>query len=407
MKQEVLTTGVPDTNLEYDQTKPVKFPPNLFKLPTLAAFVGARGMGKTYSGTALMKYHFDNDYFTRGFIISPTYESNEVLHLLPIREGDIYKVYHGAQKALTDIIEKVEADVKIHKNMKIYKKLYWTMKKKQEKGEKYEEIDAEDRKYMEEMQTVIAKMYFDLEERVAKKQKLTNADKFTIDHIRFPEPVRLETNERKQPLTHLWPLFFPPYEMKHPHPVIFIDDMSHSDIYSTAHNNPLVNLSLRHRHLGGAGYGVTIYFLVQTFKTGVPLALRFNCQQFHIFGGSDISVLDSMYEEFGGLCDRETFYKLYFQAVGDHMPSHDFLTIDKNATDYSRRFRKNFNIIIHTDRDGKIQDSDSEENAESVPKEESIEMPESFGGKRKRGSEITNIPFYKGKKGKKHSKEIK
>jgi hypothetical protein len=382
MNELCLTKGVPEKELLYHQTPPVQFPSNLFKLPTLAAFVGARGMGKTYSGTALMKYHFDNDYFTRGFIISPTYESNEVLHLLPIREEDVYKVYHGAQKALTDIIEKAEADFKIHKNMKIYRKLYMKMKKAKEEGKKYEDMDSDDRKYMEEMQTVIAKLYFDVEERVALGKKLTNADKFLIDHIQFPDTVSFRTKPLKRlAVEFLWPLFFPPYKMKHPHAVIFIDDMSHSDIYSTAHNNPLVNLSLRHRHLGGAGYGVTIYFLVQTFKTGVPLALRFNCQQFHIFGGSDLSVLDSMYEEFAGLCDKETFYRLYFHAVGDHMPSHDFLTIDKNATDYSRRFRKNFDIILNPDANNPTvspEEDNTEKNTENMQKKKSIELHSSF-----------------------------
>lgn len=404
MFEQVLTTGVPEIELEYEQTPPVDYPPNLFKLPTLAAFVGARGKGKTYSGTALMKYHFDHNYFTRGFIISPTYESNEVLHILPVREEDIYKDYQGAQQALKDIIQKAEADFSLHKNMKIYSKLYNQFKKAKEKHELYEEMDPEDRKYMEEMQTVIAKLYFDLEERVALKKKLTNADHFILDHIQFPEPVNYQV--KRNAMEVLWPLFFPPYKMKHPHPVIFIDDMSHSDIYSTAHNNPLVNLSLRHRHLGGPGYGITIYFLVQTFKTGVPLALRFNCQQFFIFGGSDVSVLDSMYEEFGGLCDKNTFYDLFFRASEG---KHDFLTIDKNATDPEKTFRKNFHILLHANqrREGTTEEELEEENAKNMQEKESHQMFKNIGRKTLRSEQTSPVCNEKRKKRTKNQTSIK
>lgn len=390
-----------DHGLENKEVKPPKktqsipWPEHLFKLHTLAAFVGPRGKGKTNAATNLMYDQIMKGYFTRIYAISPTFDSNEGLKILPIRPNDVYRDYNNAGAAIEDIVMKIQLDIKLYKNKEIYEKTWQKFKEAYMRGERYEDMSVKDRNYMESMQDKIAKVYMNLQFRMEYNPEcIAPSDKYMASHVRFPEPfaplkVKKAPSRRKidaddawkieTPTEALeiegededendWPVLIPPYRMKHPVACIFIDDMSHSDIYSTSRTNPLVNLSLRHRHLGGPGFGVTIYFCVQTFKTGVPKALRFNCMQFHIFQCADITVLESMYEEFGGLCSKETFYKLYSQCIGDDPQSHDFLTVDKNAKDSKSIFRKNFDTIIQIPEEGNIV----------------AEMIEKIKGKRKR-----------------------
>ena len=350
MQSYVLPNAIINGEIQYEKTEPTRSPEDLFKLPTLASFVGERGKGKTHAATNLMKYHMENGYFTRIYCISPTYESNEVLHVLPIREEDIYTTYYKAGEAINQIVAKVKQDVSDFKNQFVYKKKYEQFEEAKRKGLAYSDMLKKDRDYMEEMQTKIAKMYMDLQLRMEyMEDKISPADRELAMKAEFPNILENpDMSIMNNPLMDVqnWPVFMFPYKLVKPAPVLFIDDMSHSDIYSTSRVNPLVNLCLRHRHLGGAGFGVTIYFAVQTFKTGVPKALRNNCQQFFIFQGSDISVLESMYEEFGGLCSKDQFYQMYETAIGDDPASHHFLTVDKNASDYTRVFRRDYNEVL-------------------------------------------------------------
>lgn len=344
--EQRIARGLPNIEVPYKKTEPVPWDPALFKLHTLAAYVGSRGKGKTNAATNLILRQVKDGYFTRVFIISPTYDSNEVLHEIPVRPSDIYRDYTNASAAITDITRKAMQDIALYKNRNIYAKLYNKFMEAKNKGEAYDDLSHKDRMYMEEMQNKIAKVYMNLQFRMEyNPDKIAPSDAYMAEHAEFPAPYDIQ-GKLDDDTTDDWPHFIPPYSMKHPVPCIFIDDMSHSDIYGTGRSNPLVNLSLRHRHLGGPGFGITIYFAVQTFKTGVPKALRTNCQQFFIFQGSDVGVLESMYEEFAGLCSQETFYALYDKAVGEDPQSHDFLTVDKNALKVEHIFRKNYDVLL-------------------------------------------------------------
>jgi hypothetical protein len=105
----------------------------------------------------------------------------------------------------------------------------------------------------------------------------------------------------------------------------------------------LVNLTLRHRHIGGQGFGVSIQFAVQTFKTGVPKALRQNTMQFLIFKTNDIGTVMDIYEEVGAFVDKEAFIDLYNRAIQD---DHDFLLIDMNARSERRIFRRGWDTFL-------------------------------------------------------------
>ena len=136
--------------------------------------------------------------------------------------------------------------------------------------------------------------------------------------------------------------FKKPEYMPVPRPVLLIDDMSHSDIYSTSRNNPFINLCLRHRHVG-EGKGVTIMMAAQTYLTGLPKALRQNVTQLFIWPTKDETQLMAIYHEVANLVDKDDFIRLYKKATKS---KHNFLTIDNNAPKPSLQFRKNFNKVL-------------------------------------------------------------
>jgi len=136
-----------------------------------------------------------------------------------------------------------------------------------------------------------------------------------------------------------------PPEVPRPSPLLIVDDMSHSEIYSTSRQNPFINLCLRHRHINH-GKGITIFLAAQTFRSGIPLALRQNIQQYFIWPTKDETQLEAIYHEVANLIDHDTFLKLYKQATKD---PHDFLTIDNNPPKPVLQFRRNFDkFLLHS-----------------------------------------------------------
>jgi hypothetical protein len=260
------------------------YPQELFRLHTLAAFFGPRGSGKTNGAVLLAKKYLDYGSFTRVYVISPTYESNPAFEVLNAAPEDVYTDLGTILTSIQQIIAKIEADADVYRNELEY-------------GEMYDKAAAD--------------------------QRLTAA-----------EQIRLEREGYREP-----------HDMEKPYPLIIIDDCSHSQIYSTSRSNPFVNLCLRHRHIGGEGYGCSIFMLVQNFKTGVPKPIRQNLQQFFIWRTADRGQLEAMWDEFANLIDFTSFVKLYHLAVdGDR---HNFMTVDINPQrEDVGNFRRNFDIAL-------------------------------------------------------------
>ena len=255
-------------------------PPHLFRLHTLAAFVGARGSGKTNACIVLAHEYVKHGSFNRIFVISPTFESNDAHDILPIQKEDVYKDASNAQQSLTDILNKVKEDADDYEMWNTYKEVYNAYIH-------HRELDDDDMQFLQSMN--------------------------------YQKPVRVDR----------------------PSPLIIIDDMSHSNIYSQSRANPFINLCLRHRHLHKTG--VTLFMLVQTFRTGIPKCLRQNVQVFFIWRTQDMTQLQAMWQEFANLISWEQFLQLYHYATGDD--EHHFLTVDVNAPPEAR-FRKNFDTLI-------------------------------------------------------------
>jgi len=151
-------------------------------------------------------------------------------------------------------------------------------------------------------------------------------DKLTLD-----EQTMLENTDYQKPPA-----------VPRPSPLLIVDDMSHSEIYSTSRQNPFINLCLRHRHINH-GKGITIFLAAQTFLSGIPKSLRQNIQQYFIWPTRDTTQLEAIYHEVVKLVVRDDFMKMYEQATRD---PHSFLTIDNKPSHPSLQFRRNFNVYL-------------------------------------------------------------
>jgi len=326
--------------------------PSYFLLPTTIAAVGPRGSGKTYAISKWVHYMFSRMYFTRFFVISATYESNPTLHIIPTRTNDIYTDLESAPDALGTITDEVEKDAAWYNEMTgPYAEAYakWEKKGKKPKRMKKDVLD-----YLYSKQKIIALYYKGVMDRhkanVDSGRPVNKTDELILSRstvppethfVRIMRGVQFYYEDQEEEEEKVW--FFPTPFLLRPQPILFIDDASHSPLYSTSRANPLVNLVLRHRHVGGLGFGISIVFAVQTFKTGVPKALRGNTMQFLLFKTQDLSVLEEIWKEIGGIVTWEEFQRIYHRAVQD---KHDFLLVDSNVKDERHAFRRGWDVIL-------------------------------------------------------------
>jgi hypothetical protein len=374
------------SELELPPQVVVPYPEQYFKLPTLMAAVGPRGKGKTYSLSLWNKWMFDHLYFTRFYCIDPTYESNDSVKVIPLRPNDLYTDIHHTYDALNEIEAKVIQEAGFYKEMT------------EEYPEKYKEYLSVNRnisklepatvRYLRQKSRELKDYYEELEELNETMSVKSKVIQHVLKH-REKSPYDDMEMLIGSPYNEMHPWFPAPPELMRPAPLLFLDDLSHTELYSRSRTNPLNNLTLRHRHLGGQGYGMTIQFAVQTFNTGVSKALRENTQQFLLFATRDVNVVDAMYEGIGGDCTLEEFEKMYHHATAD---PHGFLLVDNNTDDKERIFRKGWDTFLV----GFVDHSSRKVNVRKITKKNGEKIPhvngegeehEGEGKKRRRMSE--------------------
>lgn len=301
-----IKNSIANVGLKYKKLPTPETADSLFALHTLAAFIGPRGSGKTNAVVLLAKRYLDDGSINRVFIISPTYDSNRIFDLLHPQPEDVYKSMHSCLQDLQTILSQIEQMVLDFNRNKAYNKIYDSWKR-----------------FESGVGPALSMMNYNIVER-----------------------NNFEPMER----------------LPRPSPLLIIDDMSHSDLYTPSKKNAFINLCLRHRHIFKVG--VSIFMLVQTFKTGIPKCLRQNIQQFFLWPTHDMSQLESMYEEFANLCTREDFMEMFLRTT---KTPHQFMTIDLNAKEPLLRFRKNFDTILLPQN--QISETELEELAEEPAKQ--------------------------------------
>ena len=88
-----------------------------------------RGSGKTHAMVNLAKEYLDHGSFTRVFIISPTYDSNPIFHVLHADKGDVYEDSDHSLKAVKNILKTCEIDSDDYDDYLIYDSLFALKKK--------------------------------------------------------------------------------------------------------------------------------------------------------------------------------------------------------------------------------------------------------------------------------------
>lgn len=276
------------------QKRTPEVPPHLFGLHTVGVFVGSCGSGKSHAIANLVREYLDYGSYNRVYVISPTFQTNECFDLIPeIRPDDVYVNAMDAQSAVSDIIRKIGEHARLYEAVQEYAKIHAKWKR---------------------------------------REPITAFEADMLERTNYEEPPNIP-----------WPSS-----------VIVIDDMSHSDIFNSSPGNPFINLVLRHRHVHGVG--CSIFFCTQTFRTGVPRALRQGAiRQIFMFPTKDRSQTDALYEEVANLLTKEQFYSLYHSAIDGR--DHGFLTIDNfppgktSAERRLMRYRRDFDTFLVADGD--------------------------------------------------------
>lgn len=359
-KTELYIPTLP-TELNLPDQYVVPSPDQYFPLPTLIAAVGPRGKGKTYSLSLWNKWMFDNAYFTRFYAIDPTYESNDCVKVIPMRPGDLYTDVNRTHDALADIEQKIMQEAEFYKSYtEEYPKKYAEYLSFDRNISKMDPLSV---RYLREHTRKLNEYYDELESMNEEMTLKCKTIAYILSH-RERSPYLNASGITSGYFDDLHPWFPSPPKLVHPAPLLFLDDLSHTELYSPSRSNPLNNLTLRHRHLGGQGYGVSIEFAVQTFKTGVTKALRENTQQFLLFATRDVGVIEGMYEGLGSHCTYEEFLCLYNHATAE---DHGFLLVDNNAKSIEKTFRKGWDTLLLGFVDYETQKCNVEKKALKVP----------------------------------------
>jgi hypothetical protein len=141
---------------------------------------------------------------------------------------------------------------------------------------------------------------------------------------------------------------------KKPRIALFCDDCMGSMIYSKPRK--LNALSTYSRHLGqlkeGGSIGISLFFAIQSFKCkvgGLTPTIKNQATNILLFKTKDDKELMDVAESCGGEVDKETFIKVYNEAI-DNGGDHPFLFIDLHPKkEHLSMFRKKFNEFIIVD----------------------------------------------------------
>jgi len=294
------TVKIKDPNFEIKLPKKSAFaietPPNQFKMHQLSAVVASRGSGKSVIVSSLLQGLKNQGCMDRVFIISPTIASNRpIFDPLGIDEEDEY--HNPTGDSVADVIRKVNEEQDNWEEYEFKMKIYKTL------------------------------------------QKLLSNKKVQLNDI---PPEYLEMAMQGGYLDR-------PPECKYGHrPVLglIIDDCQGTPLYVQSAKNPLINLLLRHRHVG-RGLGISVWLMAQSYNSpsGIPRSVRQNLTTLFLGRQKNEDVVKQIAEELGGSINKEDFVKIFNKCHENDNP-HDFLVIDFHPKDKEKMFRKNLNEYI-------------------------------------------------------------
>lgn len=279
----------------------VHTPDHLPKLHNLVVVAGARGSGKTYSCTNLIRLYKKENLADRVIIISPTCQSNRIFYEDLITDEDdlITEMDASAISRTVQIITQEASDY----NEYLQNKALYELFKKFAAGKlKPDKIDP----------ILLVNLM----------------DRYEQFEIQGP-PIWRYKDDTRPPVIH-----------------VMIDDCQGSPLLRSS--GPLINFAIKHRHI--AGIGCSLYILCQSYisTSACPRCVRENAQTLMLFRVRDEKLKQTLAEEATpAQFSPQQFLEAFEYATSENV--HDFLMVDYNATKKEHIFRKNFDTFINFD----------------------------------------------------------
>ena len=272
--------------------------PNMFKMHQVCIIVGKRQSGKTTALVSLL----EQMKYDRIIFVSPTMKSNkEILSRLKIDEGDVFE--DCDDPGVIDKIKKIVDD---------------------------EAKDLE--RYRDEMR------------RYNKLMKAINSDHMPIDE---EDMIAFFSDRDFMKPTHK-------YNGEKPRIAVVFDDCLGSGLYSRPRKLSALSTYARllWQHSEGGSIGVSLFFLIQSFKAqtgGLNKVIRNQCTSLMLFKTKDKGELIDVSESVAGEIDQETFMDVYNEAIQDG-ENHQFLSIDLHRkNNHPSMFRRRYNEFLIPD----------------------------------------------------------
>jgi hypothetical protein len=267
------------------------------KLHTLSLVSGKRGGGKSVATANFMRLCKDKQYFQRCWLITPTYASNkEIWNIADIQEEDVLEPTVTALKEVAKLIEAERQEWNLFLQQKaLYEKFHKDIKHKAIKSIPSDEL------------------------------------------MNYFEMGLLDNPEMEMPK---WK-----YSLEcPPRLALIIDDCLGTDLMAKR-TAGLVNTCIKHRHLSD-GLGVSIFMLVQSYcaQGGVNRAIRENATNLWLFKINDYNQIKKVKEEADLPVSEKDFEEMCHMC---HEIPYNFLFIDFNPKDESKRFRSGFGNYLH------------------------------------------------------------
>lgn len=282
MKKFHLKSAVSNVHIKEGDKIRLDHPPAMFPLHFTMALIGGTNSGKTTACINVVSAYINYHSFNHVFLICPTADENISFQRLHLPRENVYAGANAAKNPIAcieDVISRIgQAKIEYDQN-EIYKQAW-------------------------------------------------------LRHQRGTATVE---DEIMLQVRH----FRPPENLPFPSPALILDDLSHTEVYSTSRGNPFNNLFLRHRHIHGVG--ISIFLLVQNFRSGIPLHIRQNIRVYCLWHTHDEKQLQAMFEELATVCDKDQFYTVYDEAT---RTPHHFLCVDLYNEDPALRFRENFDKVL-------------------------------------------------------------
>ena len=264
---------------------------------------GKRGGGKSVAVANLVKKCKDKGYYDKVYLITPTYKSNKsIWDIADIEEDDVYEPDVTVLKTITENVEQEKRE--------------WDefLEKKKEYNKYKNDIHRKHINNIDEQDLV---NYYDLGFMNGEKPEW----KYKIER-----PPRL---------------------------AVIIDDSLGTDLMAKR-TAGLVNMAIRHRHLGD-GLGISMFMLVQSYcaQGGVPRPIRENCTHLMLFKINDQKQIDKVKQECDLPVSDEEWENMCNHA---HSIPFNFLFIDFAHKKPCQQFRSGFdNYLIPPSLEGKCK----------------------------------------------------